>query len=196
MSLSAYLEKNQVKDYEGNSGDLSKQTERLQQLCSNIEYKNILEIGFNAGHSAHTFLSSSLANVVSFDLNVRESVPHAKEYIDRKFPGRHTLILGDSTQTIPEYIRSHPDARFDLIFIDGGHTYEIAMADIMNCKSLAHAQTVVAMDDVLFHIHLQQEWSIGPSKAWAEAALHGTISHDSSEVYAVGRGMVWGKYKM
>lgn len=92
MSLSAYLQKNNVSDYEGNSGDLSKQTERLQQLCSNIEYKNILEIGFNAGHSAHTFLSSSLANVVSFDLNVRESVPHAKQYIDRKFPGRHTLM--------------------------------------------------------------------------------------------------------
>ena len=194
MSLSDYLKRHNVSDYEGNSGDLSKQTERLQQLCSNIEYKNILEIGFNAGHSAHTFLSSSLANVVSFDLNVRESVPHAKQYIDRKFPGRHTLILGDSTQTIPEYFRMNPDSRFDLIFIDGGHTYEIAMDDIVNCKSLAHTNTVVAMDDVLFHIHLQQEWSIGPSKAWAEAALQRIISHEDCEVYAVGRGMAWGKY--
>jgi predicted O-methyltransferase YrrM len=101
MSLSTYLSLNQITDYEGHSGQISQQTYTLGELCNSTFIKSILEIGFNAGHSANTFLSTSLAHVTSFDLNERECVRVAKDYIDLKYPTRHTLIIGDSTQTIP-----------------------------------------------------------------------------------------------
>jgi predicted O-methyltransferase YrrM len=196
MSIRAYLDKHNSTDYEGNSGEIQAQTDRLIQLCSNIEYKHILEIGFNAGHSAHTFLSHSLAHVTSFDLNIRGSVVHGKQYIDQKFPGRHTLILGDSTVTIPAFSEANPTRTFDLIFIDGGHTYDIAIADILNCKKLSHTNTIVVIDDVVLSDQHQMEWSVGPSKAWIDAIIGHHVTFTHGEIYAMGRGMSWGTYQL
>jgi predicted O-methyltransferase YrrM len=194
MSLDTYLCRYAVTDYEGNSGQIPEQTERLVKLIQSLpSCGNILEIGFNAGHSANTFLSHSLAHVTSFDLGDRGSVPYAKKFMDLKYPTRHTLIIGDSTQTIPEWAKRN-DTMQDLLFIDGGHTYEIAMADIMNCKALAHKDTIVAIDDVCMAVADQQEWTLGPTKAWSECMMNGVISMEGSERYRVGRGMCWGKY--
>ena len=117
--------------------------------------------------------------------------------MDLKYPTRHTLIIGDSTQMIPEWTKrsdTTQDLSQDLLFIDGGHTYEIAMADIMNCKLLAHKDTIVVIDDVCMTLADQQEWTLGPTKAWSECILNGVISMEGSERYRVGRGMCWGKY--
>jgi len=194
MSLKTYLYNNAVTDYEGNSGEIPAQMESLKRLCSTTDINHILEIGFNAGHSAEIFLSNSLAHLTSFDLGTRGSVPYAKTFMDIKYPTRHTLILGDSTQTIPEFIQKNPDRKFDLIFIDGGHTYEIATADIMNCKQLSHSNTVVIIDDVVLLEEHQCEWSIGPSKAWVDAIKNNIVTMTNGELYAKGRGICWGTY--
>ena len=75
-----------------------------------------MEIGFNAGHSSELFLKYTSAHVTSFDLGEHPYVSHAKEYIDA-YPGRHSLIIGDSTVTVPKCI-----GKYDIIFIDGGHS--------------------------------------------------------------------------
>lgn len=195
MSLRTFLSFHCITDFEGNSGQIPQQTDRLGQLCDDLSIQSILEIGFNAGHSADTFLSRSTAHVTSFDLNARECVMRAKEYMDQKYPTRHTLIMGDSTQTIPAYQKDHPEKKFDLIYIDGGHSVEIAYADLMNCKPLAHEKTIVIMDDVVLRSDQQREWSIGPSKVWAEAILNGIIQIVGVDFYAQGRGMAWGYYQ-
>lgn len=196
MSLATYLLANQITDVEGNSGEIADQTRTLGTLCDSPSVQRILEIGFNAGHSADTFLSHSLAHVVSFDLNDHGYVLHAKKYMDQKYPTRHTLLLGDSAQTIPAYHKEHPEERFDLIYIDGGHAYEEAYADLLNCRALAHPQTMVVMDDVVLSTNHQRGWSVGPSKVWAEAVLQGVIRDSCGELYGPGRGMCWGYYVM
>jgi predicted O-methyltransferase YrrM len=110
-----------------------------------------MEIGFNAGHSAEIFLQNNKDLILtSFDLGIHNYVNTAKEYIDITYPNRHTLILGDSTKTIPIYLENNKDTKFDIIFIDGGHEYEIAKADMENCFHLAHKDTIIVLDDTIF----------------------------------------------
>lgn len=155
----------------------------------------MLEIGFNAGHSADTFLkSNSNIKLISFDINVRECVRVAKTYIDTTYPHRHTLILGDSKETIPEYAQQNPNTHFDIIFIDGGHSYDDAKNDLLNCKKLAHPNTIVIMDDVSNFYTSSTGWAEGSTTVWNEAKINNIINEIAHEDYAIGRGMSWGKY--
>ena len=87
---------------EGGSFQIDAQVARLRELVGKCSPKSIMEIGFNAGHSALLFLAITPpeTKVVSFDLGEYAYVFAAKRYIDSVFPGRHTLVTGDSTNTI------------------------------------------------------------------------------------------------
>ena len=140
------------------------------------------EIGFNAGFSAQTFLRAVPdAHVISFDLVEHGYTKVAKKMVDEKFPGRHTLIAGDSTKTVPEYAEAHPDLRFDLAFIDGGHDYEVARADVINMKAMCDEQTAVIIDDLTPWL----KWGKGPTRAWTEGIEAGYIRQ--TEIFQDGR---------
>jgi predicted O-methyltransferase YrrM len=194
-NLNHYLIINGATDMEGHSQNILEQTKRLQELVSASTIKKVFEIGFNAGHSADTFLKSNTnINLVSCDLNERPCVKYGKEYIDKTYPNRHSLILGDSIVKVPEYIKQYPENKYDLIFIDGGHSYEIAKADLINCKELAHKDTIVLVDDVSNYITQQCSWAIEPTNVWNEFIKNNFIKEIAHDDYAIGRGMSWGKY--
>ena len=112
--------------------------------------------------------------MVSFDLVEHGYTKVAKEIVDKRFPGRHTLIAGESIKTVPEFSRQNPDVRFDLFFIDGGHDYEVAKADIANTKALCTAQTAVVIDELTPWL----ERGEGPTRAWTEAIDQGVVRQD------------------
>jgi predicted O-methyltransferase YrrM len=147
----------------------------LVQVAQRTAAPLIAEIGFNAGLSSYAFLNwVPGATVVSFDLGEHRSVPAAHKLIDKKFPGRHTLICGDSRETVSAFADSNPDFRFDLVFIDGGHDYEVAHADVMNMRRLSTEKTAVIMDDLV-----PWRWfGAGPTKAWDEAIRDGVIRQE------------------
>ena len=151
---------------------------RDQSIC------HIAEIGFHLGFSTYAFLKAKKENtVVSFDIKVHPFVPAAKNIIDRKFPGRHSIVYGDSTKTVREFSRNNPNMKFDLIFIDGGHDYEIARADLQNTRSLAYPGSLVIMDDLTPWL----PWGKGPTQAWEEAIQNNYIKQ--IEVYEDGRSV-------
>lgn len=133
------------------------------------------EIGFNAGFSSYAFLSAHPeTRVVSFDLGKRACTRVAKKKIDSRFPNRHELIFGDSRDTVPEYARRNQDVQFDLVFIDGGHEYDVAKADIANMMPLCTGKTFVIMDDLM----PWRPFGKGPTQAWTEATADGLIRQD------------------
>jgi predicted O-methyltransferase YrrM len=195
-TLNDYFRKNNIKITEGNIGGISEQqNEIIEILKNNTNISKIMEIGFNAGHSAELFLENSNAYVYSFDIGTHfhQYLKYGKVYINNKFPNRHTLVFGDSMETIPRF-KSKNDIKFDVIFIDGGHDYDIAYADLINCRELAHSETIVIMDDIVKNPSYHAGYTIGPTNAWNDLVNSNMLLEISHTDYSFGRGQSVGKY--
>jgi len=122
------------------------------KLVEKYKPKIIVEIGFNTGISALNFLSKSDdIQVISFDILLHHYCSYAKLFVDEKYPGRHTLVAGNSSKVIPSFMKMHPEFRADLIFIDGDHNLNGAYADIVNCYQMATKKTILIADNVVPH---------------------------------------------
>lgn len=194
MTITQYLNDNGFSVFEGYSQQVPQQVEDLIQISSQSNL-HVMEIGFNAGHSAEIFLQNNPGlTLTSFDLGQHAYVSVAKNYIDATYPNRHTLILGNSTLTVPNFVKENGDAKFDIIFIDGGHDYNIAKADMENCKPLAHQDTIVILDDTIFTHEWQAGYTVGPTQIWSEYIQQNKVVELQRKEYCHGRGMCWGKY--
>ena len=194
MSISHFLKNRGFETFEGYSQEVPQQVEDLILLVNERKPLRVMEIGFNAGHSAEIFLKNNTQlTLTSFDLGVHPYVKKAKEFIDFMYPGRHSLILGDSRTSLPMFVDANKDAKFDVIFIDGGHEYDIVKSDMENCVRLAHKDTVIIMDDTMF----KEEWvgghTIGPTTIWTEYLQNHLIVELGRKDYCKDRGMCWGK---
>lgn len=165
----SHVRENGAAIFEG--GASPAEAKSLCELAASARALRIAEIGFNVGFSALAFLESSArASVVSFELNQRRAVLFAKEFIDERYPGRHELVIGDSLETLPRYADERPHT-FDLVFVDGGHSKEIAGSDIRHACRLARPRGLVVVDDVIPWVR----WGAGPYAAWNEAVAAGLL---------------------
>lgn len=194
MSITAFLNSKGLYMIEGHCQDNPPQVQDLIRLTEKPNV-SVMEIGFNGGHSAEVFLKNNTTlTLTSFDLGEHHYVMKAKEYIDSVFPKRHQLYLGDSRITVPFFEKNNKGTTFDVIFIDGGHDYEVAKADMDNCLRLAHKDTVVVLDDTIFTQGWEQHYTFGPTRAWTEQLEQNKIVELCRKDYSPGKGMSWGKY--
>jgi hypothetical protein len=113
-------------------------------------------------------------HVYSFDLGNNPYVQKAKSFIDDRFPGRLTLTMGDSTATVPKFFADHPNLKCDIISVDGGHSFDVATADILNFKVAAHECTTLFIDDTNCKAH----WCVDAAmNAQIEAAVITSLRH-------------------
>ena len=133
---------------EGHIGDVLPQ-KILYYKLSKLEFvKNICEIGFNSGHSAFIWLFGSEVNLYSFDIASHGYTPHMANYIKEIFPNRFNITYGDSKHTVPEFTKSNPSLKCDILVVDGGHDYEIAKTDLLNMQKMANRKgNIVLLDD-------------------------------------------------
>lgn len=194
LTITDMLNIKNIKNIEGNCQDSLDKVAKLIEL-SESEYINIMEIGFGAGHSAEVFLkNNSTCMLTSFELGNNDYVMTSKEHIDNTYPERHTLILGNSNKTIPEFIEKNKNVMFDVIFVDGAHDYNTVLIDILNCYNLAHKNTIIILDDTMFTSGWEEGWTIGPSKAWKELLEISKVINPVSLDYCKGHGMSYGNY--
>ncbi len=193
MKITEFLNSRGFYQFEGNISECNLAINDLILLTSKPNIK-VMEIGFNGGHSAEIILENNKSStLLSFDLGGHDYVLYAKEYIENTFPGRHSLILGDSKITVKKYVEENPKERFDVIFIDGGHDYETAKADMENCLLLSGPNTIIIFDDTCFTIGWEADWTIGPTRVWNEFLRDNKIIEFGRRDYRYGRGMAYGK---
>lgn len=112
------------------------------------EAENILEIGFNAGHSCLIFLlANDTSKIQLFDIGRTLYSKLCFNYLNEQFPGRLSICWGNSIDTIPKFYQQNPDTKFDLFHIDGCHYDTFVFMDIMNCRNMAKVKNVMFSDD-------------------------------------------------
>lgn len=96
------------------------------------EPARILEIGFNLGHGAAALLAVfPESEVVSVDIRDSSELKANAETLSKRYPGRHSLIIGDSKKfTVKD------PGFFQASFIDGAHDLASIVTDIETCRRL------------------------------------------------------------
>lgn len=131
----------------------------------------ICEVGLNGGHSAAALLLAAGKNsrYVSFDIGNFGPVTYYNTTVamlQRVFPGQIDFILGDSAATVPNFA-STKGRVCDIISVDGDHSKEGALRDIMSIQSISKRGALVLMDDVNLE---------GPKYALGQALSSGLLS--------------------
>lgn len=124
--------------------------ELVRKMPSN---STLCQTGFNYGTSAFAMFCAADPGVqlYSWDLGEHPYVKPADALIQATFQKRHFLTLGDSTVTLKHAIAGKGPLprhkKCDFVFVDGGRSNEVATADILNFKSLAHPGSMLVVDD-------------------------------------------------
>lgn len=106
----------------------------------------ILEIGFNAGHSALVFLLANNESVVyCVDICDHGYTKKCFEHLVSIFgPHRLRLYPGNSMTVVPSLVLEKSP---DVYHIDGCHLHHVALADMTNCYNRAKNGDVMILDD-------------------------------------------------
>lgn len=147
-----------------NEGNISWFPDRqtlLTTLIKNHKPKQIVQIGFNMGHSAFVICDTiaSLRQsgdygetpvvITVFDICEHEcTVPNFEILSEevKKYGIYMNLIPGSSLETIPQFLNSN-DILFDFVEVDGGHTFECVTSDTILTASRLKPDGVIYVDD-------------------------------------------------
>ena len=113
-----------------------------------------LEVGIYEGRSGcwmlDNVLTHPLADHTGVDVAQGDRDAAAHETAIQNFSrhkGKYVLIRGDSTEVLPALVRWQ--ARFEIVYIDGGHAKEQCLADLNNAWPLVAPGGVLLCDDYL-----------------------------------------------
>ena len=127
------------------NGETEKLRQNLYKLAKNAS--NILEIGFNGGHSSALFIyANPNIKILAFDLCEHKYTETCANYLKKNI--NLEFIKGDSLITVQDYNNKET---FDVIHIDGGHGDLCAINDLKNCKKFANSNTILVFDDTHFY---------------------------------------------
>lgn len=123
---------------------ISKQNNIISLFKEN-KFHNMLEIGFNAGFSsALVSLVSPTINITAIDICSHSYVIPCYNKIKQRF-SNISLLQGDSKNLLKTlYIQKK---HYDIIHIDGDHSYSGCKLDLSNSLLVSKKGTVIIMDD-------------------------------------------------
>ena len=111
-----------------------------------MAHQDIVEVGFNAGFSALlTLTANPNLKLTSVDICEHQYTMPCYEYLMNAFPGRISLVKGDSRQVLASVLKNDKDLTGYII--DGGHGIDVAEEDLRNIIQFANKDAVLCFDD-------------------------------------------------
>jgi len=147
---------------EGNISWYPERQYTLKDLITQHKPRNIIEIGFNAGHSA-LIICNTLVEIIKenpgfnnepiifyvFDICQYESTRQNFNVLKEHFKSWNIyieLFAGDSTYLVPRVLNNTP-FNFDFIEIDGSHFEHYIQNDINNTHQRVNEGGIIYIDD-------------------------------------------------
>jgi predicted O-methyltransferase YrrM len=150
-----YLEDLWNNKLEGKAWQIKDEFISLLSFIQDNGIKNILEIGAYKGGSALGFLEIG-CNVTSIDI-VKQ--PEIKDLEEKYTYNYRFFIREEKTSQIIEEIS--PTGGYDLLWIDGDHSYEWCMKDFNEFKRFVRQGGYVAFHDIVnSKLHEEQECEV------------------------------------
>ena len=115
--------------------------------------KNILEIGVRYGYSLISIVKGaqefkSFANAVGIDNQSYEKGSERVAYENIKSVTDKFKLINADSQKITDLRKSVGDMRFDLIHVDGDHSYKGCLHDLNITKEMLTDNGVIVIDDI------------------------------------------------
>lgn len=151
-------EKRKVRDIATHGISSKKQAELLFKLISYFRSEVVIELGTSIGLTS-MYLSYAAANGKIYTLEGSGSLA---DFASRLFKDHKrsniTCIQGDFDQTLPKLLDQLNT--FDLMYIDGNHTYEATLRYFELACQKTNEDSVIIFDDIY--------WSKEMTRAWEE----------------------------
>lgn len=133
---------------ERNEGLLSKRVNLLEVARHG---KTLLELGFNAGHSALLFLlgCEADAEILFLDIGEHPYVLPCYKYLKQVNPSvKREILFGNSLHILPKLVlKEGQKEKFDIIHMDGGHSHECVTNDLILLYMLLKPGGYMIVDD-------------------------------------------------
>eukprot|EP00966_Prymnesium_polylepis_P042562 988925-Prymnesium_polylepis.2 len=127
-------------------------------------------------------LANPRMTVASFDLGEWPYSRHVYDLLSLAFPNRVQFIVGNSRQTLPSFakrVRNGSEPTCDLVLVDGQHTAEGVVKDVINLRSIIApgikgSAVKVFIDDINFG---------GPRTGLERSVKQGLIVIDQQNIF-------------
>ena len=129
--------------------------ELLYKIAEHFKSKDILELGTSLGIStAYLALPDSVDSVVSIEQSEKLS-KMATSFLHEIDPSIKLMNM-----SFKEGLRllEEDDTSYDLIYIDGDHSYAASLEHLNSCKGLLKDTGVVIMDDIYWSEQMKKAW--------------------------------------
>jgi predicted O-methyltransferase YrrM len=146
--------------------------------------KSYLEIGVRRGRSA-AVVGAVTPDCAIYGFDLWQEVYFADPNLGPDFVrdelrraghrGPVELVSGSSAETVPAYLREHPDLYFDIVTIDGAKAFEIVASDYASTLPRVKVGGVVVTDDLAYAPQLGRIWHelVGRSGRFIAAPFSG-----------------------
>ena len=138
-------------------------------VSNKLQPENYLEIGVRRGRSMSMVVSNAPnVSLYCFDMWVKNyfQIEQFGEAFVRKemknigHLGNINFFNGDSKKTLPIFFKQNPNLYFDLICVDGDHSYHGSKSDLLNIVNRVKIGGAIIFDDINSEEHpfLLQVW--------------------------------------